>query len=171
MRRRNKTRNTNRRRAVITLELLMALPIWLVVVLATIEFGQMLSNLQQLALASRVGAEAASHTPSLPNAGQVPTNVLEIIDQQLQTAGLTRCRVILEHDVGAGTHTLVSGNCTDCEDPGTPLPSVAGSTAESVRVTVCAPGTALAPNLLSYCGFDLSEITMRQSTTFRYEDP
>ena len=42
-----------------TLELILNLPVWIIVLLAVIQFGQLLSNLQQVALASRVGATEA----------------------------------------------------------------------------------------------------------------
>ncbi len=142
------------------------LPVWLIALLAIIEYGQILSNLQQVSLASRVGAEEASQTLVLPTSpgGPVPANVLAAIDQQLASSGISRCRVILEHNVG-GPVTLVSGTCDGCVPPATPLPV----DREYVRVTVCVPLTELTPNLLALFGFDIADCTAQQSATFRYE--
>ena len=155
------------RAGAVTLELILTLPIWLIALLTIIEFGQILANLQQLSLASRVGAEEASQTYPLPTAGSVPSNVLTAIDQQLFSAGIApRCKVILEHNLAPGPTTLVSGDC-DCSPPDTPLPVHR----EYVRVTVCAELTALTPNLLGIFGFDVEDCMVQQSTTFRHEIP
>ena len=165
----SRIRGRRSRRAAVTLELLLTLPVWLILLLATIEFGQLLSNMQQVSLASRVGAEEAAHTLSL-------ANVTDVVDQQMATAGMTRCRVILEHNVGGGTNTATDGACINCPPPGGPFPSVDTNndnvpdyTPEAVRVTVCVAGDQLAPNLLNACGIDISTWTISQTTTFRYE--
>jgi len=149
----------------VTLELILALPIWLIALLAIIEFGQILSGLQQVALASRVGAEEASQTSALATFGTVPPNVLTAINQQLASSGMSQCRVIVEHNVGGST-ILSTGTCDNCLPPVNPEfpPS-----REYVRVTVCVPMTELSPNLLGLFGFDISDCLAQQSTTFRYE--
>ncbi len=161
------------RRGAVTLELILTFPIWLIFLLAIVEFGQILSNEQQVALASRVGAEEASQTAILSpsNGGPVPANVLEAIDQQLASSGISRCRVIVEHNVLPSSPspvtvpvTLSTGTC-DCDPPATPLPS----TRRYVRVTVCVELTEVAPNLLCLFGFDISDKLMQHTTTFRYE--
>jgi hypothetical protein len=154
------------RRGAVTLELILVLPVWLIALLAMVEFGQILANQQQLALASRVGAEEASQTPDLALAGSVPPNVLVAIDQQLASSSMSRCKVILEHNVGSPSPapvTLSDGTC-ECVPPLTPLPP----RREYVRVTVCTELTELAPNLLSIFGFDISDCIVQHSTTFRY---
>lgn len=158
----------HRRGGAVTLELILTMPIWIIVLLAIIEFGQILSNQQQLSLASRVGAEEASQTLGLESAADVPANVLIAINQQLASSGISECKVILEHNVVPPlTPTpvvLTSGEC-DCGPPSTPLPP----RRQYVRVTVCAELTELAPNLLGTFGFDISDCIVQQTTTFRYE--
>ena len=48
-----------RRRGTITIELLLNLPIWLLAILALVEFGEVAADLQSVSMASRVGAEEA----------------------------------------------------------------------------------------------------------------
>ena len=47
---------------MIVLELILALPILIIAFLAVVQFGTFFVRMQQVALASRVGAEAASQT-------------------------------------------------------------------------------------------------------------
>ena len=153
----------------VTLELILMLPIWIILMLAVIEFGLIGSNRQQVALASRVGAEEASRTPGLStnNGDPVPGNVLNVIDQQLASSGLSRCEVVLQHNLGSVSPaytTLASGNC-DCPSPTGLLPTAG----RAVRVTVFVPVTGLAPNLLRACGLDLSDRFIYHTTTFRHE--
>jgi len=154
------------------------LPVWLIFLLAIIEFGQVLCSQQQVELASRVGAEEASQTPDLPidsnGNGQdddIPANVLLAIDQQLASSGMTRCHVRLEHNVVPEYPntppvpvTLDVGTC-DCEGSAEALPTMR----RYVRVTVGIAMTELTPNLLSTFGFDISDRIVQHTTTFRYE--
>ncbi len=149
------------------------LPVWLIFLLAIIEFGQILCSQQQVELASRVGAEEASQTPELPisQSGEIPANVLLAIDQQLASSGMTGCHVRLEHNVvpeypGAPPVpvTLTAGTC-DCEGPAEALPEMR----QYVRVTVGIAMTELTPNLLRAFGFDISDRIVQHTTTFRYE--
>jgi hypothetical protein len=149
----------------VTLELILTVPIWLIFLWAVVEFGQILSNQQQVALAARVGTEEASQTPGLDLAAAVPPNVLTAIDQQLASSNISRCKVILEHNVGGSPATLTDGACAPCDPPATALPP----NREYVRVTVCVPLTELACNLLGGFGFDISGCIVQHSTTFRYE--
>ncbi len=165
----NRLRNC---RGAIVLELLLALPIWLIGLLAIVEFGELVTRLQQVALASRVGAELASETAALSTTpgDPVPSAILDVIDQQMQSAGMSQCKVYLQHNVGvgAGTVTLVSGTCTVPEPP-LPAPLPPG---EFVRITVCAEATELTPNLLNTALFgclDISTWHVRESTTMHYE--
>ena len=167
------SRGRPRRRGAVTLELILTLPIWLILLLAIIEFGQLLSNQQQVALAGRVGAEEASQTPDLPISPgvPVPANVLDAIDQQLASSGISACHVRLQHNVVPAAPPvfeapieLSAGDC-DCREPDAALPSAR----EYVRVTVGVRLTQLTPNLLRMFGFDVSDRIVQQTTTFRYE--
>jgi hypothetical protein len=145
------------------MELLFNLPIWLLALAGVVALGEMLSSVQQVSLASRVGAEEASRTASLPSAGQVPGSVLDAIGHQLAASGLTGSKVILEHNAGRAPATLVSGNGPG-DRPGTPLPSQGAY----VRVTVFARMNGLVPRLLQTLGLDFSSQLLKQSVTFRY---
>lgn len=166
-----------RRSGSVTLELILNLPIWIIVLLAIIQFGQLLSNLQQVALASRDGAHEASETPelTLTTASFVPSEIVEIVERQLESAGIvengdSQCRIILEHNVG-GTYVRLdsAGPDCDCEPPTVPpLPDTVPPTTY-VRVTVCIPFSRVAPNLLGYGCLDSSTRLIRHTTTRMYE--
>mgnify|MGYP000873921391 CR=1 FL=1 len=87
-----------RRAGAITLELIIMLPVWLIMLGAIVQFGLLIGNRQQVALASRVGAEEASRT-NLPSGGGVPLNVVHVVEQQLQSSGIDQCKITLEHNV------------------------------------------------------------------------
>lgn len=167
---------SNGRAGSVTLEFLLVLPILLIFLLAVVEFGMFFSNMQQVALACRVGAEAASQTAGLPNApASVPTNITDAINHQLASSGILPCRIYLEHNLPGTEQELVTTfvpACT-CSAPATPLPPTPPPATNygrlSVRVTVCVPMTELAPNCLALFGFDLSSRCAKCSTTFRYE--
>lgn len=156
------------RRGAVTLEFIVALPVLVIVLLAVIEFGMLIAHTQQLTLASRAGAEVASQT-DLSAVTAIPPAVLQAINSQLSSSGVTPCRIILEHNVpGTSPTTLsdpVAPSCP-CVPPTAPLPVIA---ARSVRVTVCAPMSELAPNCLALFGFNLTGHHTQSSTTFRYE--
>ena len=179
------TRTGNRRLGAVTLELILMLPVWLIALFAVIEFGLLIANRQQVALASRVGAEEASTTGGLGatvDGDPVPTGVMEVIQQQLASSGITQCKVLLEHNI-PGTDPppvgLQSGTCdftvnpTACTPPPVdyPAPDASNlpSTGRYVRVTVYVQVGQLTSNLLSAFGLDLSARIIRQSTTFRHE--
>jgi Flp pilus assembly protein TadG len=159
----------------VMVEFLLVMPILLIVLLTVIQFGMLLANMQQLALACRVGAEAASKTGNLPNTGTVPPSITDAINQQLSSSGILYGAVILQHNVNGSTHTLATPDPlpASCSPPQTALPPTPPPATNygrpSVRVTVCVPMTELAPNCLAIFGFDLSGRYAKCSTTFRYE--
>ncbi len=185
MRRNTVSSSAPTRRGAITLELLLVFPLWMIALLAIIEFGQILSNEQQLALAARVGAEEASQTAelSLVDGEGVPQDVLGVIERQLAASKMSACRVVLEHNVPPplppwGTNSNAPGNTTRVGRPVTlssgdgfvrPADEELPSLRPCVRVTVCAELTQLTPNLLNLFGFDASNKTIQHTTTFRYE--
>jgi hypothetical protein len=147
-------------------ELLLNLPIWLLLVLAVVQFGQRSAAVQQVALASRVGAAEAAQTTSLPLDEAVPNNVLSAIERQLASSGLACSKVVLEHNVrGKPVRRIAGGGPGD--RPRTPLPIFG----KYVRVTVCVPPTGSIPNLLGGLGLDFGPRALEQSTTFRYQLP
>lgn len=150
-----------------TLEFLLVLPILLIVLLAVVEFGMFFANMQQVPLASRIGAETASETPGLPIVpGSVPANIMLEIGQQMATCGIDDYTVILQHNVGSPTTlTSTAGSGGAC-NAATVLPAIP---ARSVGVTICVPMTELAPNCLALFGFNLTGRCAKAATTFRYE--
>jgi Flp pilus assembly protein TadG len=157
-----------RRRASVTLELIVALPLLIIGLLAVVEFGVLLASLQQVAAASYEGAKAAAEAPALTSVPAdnvlLASNIRALVDRRLQSAGFGSSAsqgVTLRHTVGGG------GDATDgiCADPLTPpLPT------QSVRVTVCVELTRLAPNVLSSFGFTLTGKVAEFTTTLDYEN-
>ena len=168
---RNRCRSAARRQGSVTLEMIITLPVWLIVMGAVVQFGLLIGNRQQVALAARVGAEEASRTADLDltsDNGPVPSNIVTKVEQQLQSSGISQCKVTVEHNLaGDPPITLSSGTC-DCPTFGNSAtwPPASGS---YVRVTVYVPATELTPNILKFFGFDISERYIRNATTFRHE--
>jgi len=159
-------RSSRRRRARgrITVELLLNLPIWLLFVLAVVQFGQQSAAVQPVALASREGAAEAAQTASLSSDDAVPDAVLSVVRRQLASARLVCSKIILEHNVGGKPVMLIAGSGPG-EPPAAPLPRFGNS----VRVTVCVPPTGSIPNLLGKLGLGFGPRALEQSTTFRHQ--
>jgi hypothetical protein len=163
------------RSGVVVLELILATPAFLIIMLAIVEISLIYVAIEQTAYASRYAAKIASETPggsiNALNTGPLKTSV----DRVLNTGGLPlgSCRVILEHNVSVPTTindpVVAAPNC-DCTPPVTSLPVVAGSvTTESVRTTVCVPLDGNIPDFLSSFGFSIQNYVVEESTTFSYE--
>ena len=150
----------------ITVELILNLPIWMLMTLAVVQFGELASKLQHVSLASRAGADAAAETAALPFAGGVPANVVQAVERQLASAHIACQRIVLEHNVAQQPSALVTGNAAQ-STPRRPLPHVG----RSVRVSVYVRPDAMVPNLLGAVGVDLWSQTLEQSTTLRYRLP
>ncbi len=158
-----------RRRGGIILELILVLPIFLILLFAAVQFGFYFARMQQVAMASRVGALEASQTAPLPLSGGVPANVREIIERQLDTNKMRFCKVRVEHNVG-GAGELESptvGACDCC--PTAPLASPPPD--RYVRVTVCVPRRDLMPECLGNLGitFGNCDEPFSHTTVMRYE--
>lgn len=163
-------RRPKRRHAAIIVELLLALPVLVIVLLAAFEFGVMMSNFQQISLASRDGALVASETMGLDTAVNVPTDVVNVINRQLGSSGMTACRIRLEHNIGGGPSVLLNPAAAGCDcDPG--MLMMPGPSRPYVRVTVCVDMTQAAPNCLKNFGFDLTGEVAEFTTLMRHEMP
>lgn len=181
MRKRSPTFRTSRdgrRSAVVTLELILAIPVLLIVLLAVVEVGLILAASKHVEIASRLGAKLAAESTTaglgtLNTVGPLKTE----IDKYLTTAGYTNsCTVILEHNViGAANPVQTNppaGGCT-CNPDGSLPAAVVGppvTVIESVRVTVCLPMDGNIPNCLATFGFDHSDCSIRHSSVWRFEN-
>jgi len=149
------------------------MPVFMVFLWAIVEFGILYSALQNVSVAAREGVIVASET-SLPTSGAVPSNIVNAVEEQLNSAGIVPdnpatedvyCKLRVEHNVGGTQVELVSpppqlATPCDCAPSGaSDFLGQAGQPAippgEYVRVTVCVPLSELAPNLLQVFGFDL----------------
>jgi hypothetical protein len=156
---------TPRRSGVFVAELLLTMPVFMVFLLAVVQFGIFFGNSQVLILASRVGAAAASEITLTPG---VPPAVENAVLKHLTSGGLPGyCRIRLEHNAFPGNPQAfllpVAGSC-DCEPdailaPGERPPYV------YVRLTVCVPLTDMMPNLLTVFGLDISSYPQAASST------
>lgn len=148
-----------RREGALTLELVLVLPMLLVMILAVVQFGQYLANVQELALAARAGGEEAAISANLPTTegAPVPSAVVTAIDQQLLAAGIVHRMIVLEHNVGRHQVSLVT---PPGADPPPKLASVPPG--QYVRVLIIVPKSEVMPNLLKTLGLNL---VMPDSTT------
>ena len=155
------------------LELILVLPILVILVLAVVQFGLFFANMQQVALAARVGAEEASQTVDLPitDGAPIPANILEAVDHQLDSSGIIACRVRLEHNFGGRQVTLIApptGAC-DCPPAGNLTPPLPPG--EYVRLSLSVPLCELMPICLAVFGFDVADPckVVEATTIFRHE--
>jgi hypothetical protein len=171
------TQLTSRRHGAATLELILVLPVLLLITIGLIEFGVMFANLQQVALASRVGAERASELATLPaftTGDPVPLEVIEAIEQQLHSSRIDWCQIRLEHNAAdpQAQEVLESaeGDPCGCDDI-VPLPEDEIPTGRYVRLTVTVPLSEVVPSGLTLFGCRLfsAEQAFQSTTIFRYE--
>lgn len=164
------------RRGSEILELVIVLPVLIFIGLGIVAFGVFYGNRQQVALASRVGAEEASQTAGLPTSGGVPQNILDAVTKHLESSCIKVHEVRLEHNVGGGPFVLTSPGTSLCQcGPTNPLDPTSGSCGPIlgtyVRVTVCVEMEELMPNLLAAFGSGIQVCgkLAQATTTFRYE--
>ena len=157
------------RRGVIVVELILMFPVLFVLLLAIVEFSLIVTNMQQVTQASRMGAKMAADTPGLGSFTDPPlTNTTAAlirtqVNRQLRTAGFVPAvsrGVTVRHTVGAG-YAATDGVAPDPLLP--PMP------ANAVRVTVSVDLSKLAPNLLQTWGYSTANQTVDLTTTYPYE--
>jgi len=159
----------SRRRGGAVLELILALPILVIGLMAIVEFGLLRANQQQLEYASRIGARVAADA-SNPTAPATVAAVSDAVKQHLQQANISTApgdyRITLEYFDGSSTAVNVDGtlNCAAPANFNTP-------NGDYVRVIVCLDivESGMTPNLLKTFGFNLSNKQMQQATTLRHE--
>jgi hypothetical protein len=163
------------RRGVAAFELILVLPVLLLITIGLIEFGLMFANLQQVALASRVGAERASELATLPamtTGDPVPLEVIEAIEQQLQSSCIDWCHIRLEHNAGGTQEVLESSIGTPCGcEEFELLPADEIPTGRYVRLTLTVPLSEVVPAGVTLFGCNLvsPEQAFHSTTVFRYE--
>lgn len=172
----------HRRRAVVTLEVILVLPVFIIALMAIAQFGLLLSNEQYLGEASRAGAQVASELANISetNGDPVPATVLSAVATELARIGITDYSVRLEHNIDFDVTSpidppvigplielmsSVGTGPTNCPDPAavTLTPN-----RMYVRVTVCVRTTELTPNLLNTYGLDFSTRVSDETTLRRY---
>lgn len=134
-------RARKRRSGSLTVELLFVLPLLLIIVLAAVEFSLWLAAQQQVALASREGARAASRGG---NAGDVLLAVNQVLGPA--RAGIAQVQA-----------TLTDSN-------GQPLPS-----GEPLTVLVALPAGGVVPDLLVLAGLSIRNELIISQTVMRKE--
>ncbi len=170
---RRRARRFGHRRAAIVLEFVVVLPIMVIMLVGIVRFGVYYANMQQVALAARVGAEEASQTGGLPTSdgGAVPANVLIAVSQQLQTAGIDYCRIRLEHNVGGDQVVLFSPSQGTCQ--GGPDQKLGGAAPprDYVRLTVTVALSEVMPDTIGCFCFNRTgpRKTAFVTTVFRHE--
>ena len=166
-------RSRGRRRGSLALELVLVLPIVVILILSIVQFGLFHANMQQVALACRVGAEEASQTPNLStvDGDPVPENVLEAVRKQLESSRIRNCRIRLEHNTGGAQVALISPAGAGCDAAAACKLSDAAIPRSYVRLSVCVPKSAIMPNCLYVFGYDVADpcAVVGCSSVFRYE--
>lgn len=157
----------HRRTGSVTLELILAAPVFAIFLIAVIQFGVFFANMQSVALACRVGASQASEdlTPTV-------AEVEAAVEEQLLSSNIQHCRIRLEYSTGDGASVMSSdtGSCTGC-GPNSNLAAAPGGE-DYVRVTVCVELKEVMPNLSSMFGFNVAGTPARFAectTVLRHE--
>jgi len=154
------------KRGVAYLELILALPILLIFLAATIEFGVIMANLKYLPLASRAGAKvlAESADPSLALA-----SVEAVVNETLSATGMTPCKVTIKYNYPNNGSQSTGGSCP-CDGPAfSTFPTQDADTPYTVSVTVCVEVSQMAPDLLGMFGFSLAGRVATSTTIYPYE--
>lgn len=163
------------RSGAVVLELILSMPAFLIIMLATVQISLIYVVIQQTVHASRYGARLAS----VVDQGDIPTlnngTLKTRVDRVLNAGGIPQgsCRVVLENNFVApvldNDPTVAVAGC-DCDPPATPLPTVAGAFAnKSVRVTVCVALDGNIPDFLDSFGFSIEDYVIEESTTFIFK--
>lgn len=165
----------SRRNAAATLEVILTLPLLMIVMLAIVEFGLLLANLQYVEMASRSGALVASRLPAATlNGGAFPTDITTAVNEELAKlgSGIQARQVYLQHNVGGSPVSPRAGGQSTSPIPYKTItdPPVPPS-GSYVRVTVFVDFRSVAPNLLATFGLNYQNATVQQTTTFPHTLP
>lgn len=171
------------RRAAVVLELILTLPILMIALVAIVEFGLLVSNLQYVESASRAGSRVASRLaptgPNQLNNGALPPDILTAVNTELANIGpgVVARQVYLEYNVDSMGGVVVmpfmdcgGASTTPCPYVAVNAPTISLTTAY-VRVTVFVDFPDVAPNALAYFGLDFSSSVVQQTTTHMWLGP
>jgi Flp pilus assembly protein TadG len=163
----NLRRSRFRKGALLSLELVIALPVLLTVIFAAVEFSFLLLGSQAITAAANVGARQAA----LPSSTSSDVNyaVFSAL-QSWRWAQPNQLQVLVFVDTnGDGDLELVSDSFDSAaqQDPSNALASA--PTGTEVQVTVKLPSTTAAPNLLSIVGLSLTGQELTASFVSRKE--
>jgi hypothetical protein len=159
------TRKRQRKGAILSLELVIALPVLLTVIFAAVEFTFLLLGSQAITAAANLGAREAA----LPNAtaGDVNVSVLTALNTwRWAQPNILQVLIFVDTD-GDGDLELVSDSFAAEQDPANQLG--AAPTGSDVQVTVKLPSNQAAPDLLSLIGFSLNGQELTASFVTRKE--
>jgi hypothetical protein len=139
--------SARRRPATVTVELVLVLPVLLIVLMGTIEFGMLLTARQELLAASREGARVASH-----GGGDRKALAAEVRDAVRESLGDGRLS-----DADVDVDWAPEGRR---ERPGD---------RERVEVTVHLPARHVVPDLLGWAGLSIARERLEGSTVMLVE--
>jgi len=136
------------RRATVALELVLVLPVLLILLLAMIEFGMLLTARQELLAASREGARAASHGGG--DRRKVNREVRETVRDALGKGRLADADVDIHWSDQGRRGRRRNGR-------------------ERVEVVVHVGATHVVPNLLGWAGFSIEKERLEAATVMAVE--
>jgi len=140
------------RNGVTTLETIIALPVFLIAILAIVELGYLSSNQMIVQAASRAGADAAAALGcDLPTEGDVPTEIVTAVSSVLECKEAVASCIRVEHTLGDSPPYVLNYG-SGAEPPAASPPT----TRDYVCVSVCVENSELAPNLLRTFCIDLA---------------
>ena len=176
---------SRQRRGGVVLELILGLPLLVIPLLAVVEYAVLMSNQQQVEMATRAGALTGTQLV-LPASGSVPTEVLDAIAAELTHVGIDlNARITDGKSRGEWAHnylssgadpdldpsaTLASGTltCPSSAAPPAPDPDLSSFGRSYVRLRLCVRSDLLTPNLLSAYCIDMSERVTSQTKAYRH---
>ena len=170
-----------RRRGIVTLEVLGVMPILLLFAMSIAEFSMAMRVHQKVAFASRFGAKLASEVPRVGAGSLAELNTVgntsslkTRVDEWLIATGLSPSLAVrLEHNACGVANTDQILSATDSLPDDTtrlPLPPADGVLQVCyVRVTVWLPLEPNLPNALRTFGLNWTGASVSHSTTFRLE--
>lgn len=156
-----------RTRGAIVVEFLLAFPVALIFLLAIVEFGIILANLEQVEMAAYEGAKTAARMDRdhIPHA----IDHLEYrVNRSLNTSRIgPACGVEFRHNIPDASHRKQHRWRHHRRDlRHKPLPE--NKNVAAVQCTVCVPLSQLGPDLLPFVGFSLRKRYATATKTLPY---